>query len=293
MVIEMGNSLILKLRQEYHKNICRDILGLRKGSSCYNIADKDSNASVQLAQGLVTRLEYPLCEKPLSGQKAGALFGKYTMVFLEESFKHLNHIRPGNWGFSVSQAKPGIAAFDQYEHLNQLQRVLEEHSDLKAALGGDYLITPDIIVSRMAIHDRDLNAKENLVAADERIAKHTPLRSANFSGEKLILHASISCKWTMRSDRAQNTRTEALNLIRNRKGKTPHIVAVTFEPMPSRLSSIAMGTGDVDCTYHGALYELLDSAREMENDDYFHFLMDLVNGRRLRDISDLPFDLAQ
>lgn len=31
-------------------------------------------------------------------------------------------------------------------------------------------------------------------------------------------HASISAKFTMRSDRAQNSRTEALNLIRNRKG---------------------------------------------------------------------------
>ncbi len=37
------------------------------------------------------------------------------------------------------------------------------------------------------------------------------------------------------SDRAQNTRSEALNLIRNRKGRLPHIVVVTEEPSPSRL----------------------------------------------------------
>jgi hypothetical protein len=96
----------------------------------------------------------------------------------------------------------------------------------------------------------------------------------------------------MRSDRAQNTRTEALNLIRNRKGKTPHIIAVTFEPMPSRLASIAMGTGDVDCTYHAALIELIKSTNESANQDQAEILQTLVDGRRLRDISDLPFDLA-
>ena len=78
----------------------------------------------------------------------------------------------------------------------------------------------------------------------------------------------------MRSDRAQNTRTEALNLIRGRKGNTPLIVAVTFEPLPSRIASLAMGTGDLDCTYHGALNELLEAvidsgtARALKNPNY-------------------------
>ena len=96
----------------------------------------------------------------------------------------------------------------------------------------------------------------------------------------------------MRSDRAQNTRTEALNLIRNRKGPTPRIVVVTMEPLPSRLASIARGTGDVDCTYHGALNELLAAVRESGRDESIEILDELVNGRRLRDISDLPFDLV-
>lgn len=114
----------------------------------------------------------------------------------------------------------------------------------------------------------------------------------NFEGTRNILHASISCKWTMRSDRSQNTRTEALNPIRNRKGQVPHIVAVTLEPMPTRLASIAMGTGDVDCTYHSAFYELKEAVDESGNSDQAEMLDTLISGRRLRDISDLPFDLA-
>jgi hypothetical protein len=96
----------------------------------------------------------------------------------------------------------------------------------------------------------------------------------------------------MRSDRSQNTRTEALNLMRNRKGRNPHIVAVVMEPMAGRIASIAMGTGDIDCTYHAALDELLQATIDLGYEDAEDTLNILIEGRRLRDISDLPLDLA-
>ena len=106
------------------------------------------------------------------------------------------------------------------------------------------------------------------------------------------MHASISAKWTIRSDRAQNSRTEALNLIRNRKGHLPHIVVVTAEPLPSRLASLAMGTGDIDCVYHFALYELLEAVKRTGAEDALDMLNVLISGKRLKDISDLPLDLS-
>ena len=100
----------------------------------------------------------------------------------------------------------------------------------------------------------------------------------------------------MRSDRAQNSRTEALNLIRNRKGRTPHIVVVTGEPLPSRIASLAVGTGDIDCVYHFALDELIkaveDYGAENGREDIVEQLDSLIVGRRLKDISDLPLDLC-
>ena len=96
----------------------------------------------------------------------------------------------------------------------------------------------------------------------------------------------------MRSDRAQNSRTEALNLIRNRKGHLPHVMVVTGEPLPSRLASLALGTGDIDCVYHIALYELLKAVHDYDRDDICETLNNLVRGKRLKDISDLPLDLA-
>jgi type II restriction enzyme ngoMIV (fragment) len=103
---------------------------------------------------------------------------------------------------------------------------------------------------------------------------------------------ATSAKWTMRSDRAQNSRTEALGLIRNRKGNLPHIAVVTGEPLPGRLASLALGTGDIDCMYHFALYELIDAVNATGAEDSIELLDVLIKGKRLKDISDLPLDLA-
>lgn len=91
-----------------------------------------------------------------------------------------------------------------------------------------------------------------------------------------MLHASISAKFTMRSNRAQNSRTEALNLIRNRKGHLLHIVVTTAEPMPNRLASLALGTGDIDCMYHFALNELVRAVSEVGSEDAVETLETLV-----------------
>ena len=106
----------------------------------------------------------------------------------------------------------------------------------------------------------------NEVVNQKDIAYLTPLRQTNHQIPTPILHASISCKLTLRSDRSQNARTEGLNLIRNRKGHTPHIVVVTAEPMPTRITSLALGTGDIDCVYHFGLNELMKAAKDSKNE---------------------------
>lgn len=287
-----ARSKMNQLRVDYHKKICGRLLGQRGGSDGLSLADSHSKTSKALSVALAEQLPYPLCVELPSPQASGTVFAELTCDYLDAALKHLLHIRPGEWSFSTSQAGAGISSFDQYEHLQELRRVLEEHPELRAALGGDYLVTPDIIVARAPLPDADINTHERLVREDDDIAAATPLRSVNVPGERSILHASVSCKWTIRSDRGQNTRTEALNLIRNRKGKTPIIVAATAEPMPTRLASLAMGTGDLDCVYHAFLPELRAAAAAGDSDSQRDMLCTLVDGRRLRDISDLPFDLA-
>ncbi len=278
------------LRKDYHRNICSSILGIKKGIP--NIADSSSKSSTILAEGIIENLKYKLCSKPPKGQTCGARFAEHTMDYLNKAFDQLGHIRPGNWFFSAGQGRQGIAAFDQYNHLAYLKKLQENNKELASIVGSDYLITPDIIVARMPLKEKEINAGALLTDRKSGIARYTPLRQINYDKSNSILHASISCKWTIRSDRTQNTRTEALNLIRNRKGNTPHIVAVIAEPLPTRIAAIAMGTGDIDCVYHMALYELMKAAKKSGLADQLEMLESLIEGRRLRDISDLVFDLA-
>lgn len=147
------------------------------------------------------------------------------------------------------------------------------------------------IVARAPVSDAAINEHGTIVTAEGQ-PRLTPLRADISDNPKPILHASISCKLTLRSDRSQNARTEGLNLIRNRKGGTPHIAVVTAEPLPSRIASLALGAGDIDCVYHFALPELTAAAKSIGNEAVTDTLNELIQGNRLRDISDLPFDLA-
>ncbi|TES93856.1 MAG: restriction endonuclease, partial [Desulfobacteraceae bacterium] len=281
-------ALFNQIRRRYHEKLFKNVLGSRGKSKGLNIADSSSKSSLKIAKLMVERIGLPLCKNPPVGQTAGTLFGQFTTEFVQKAFSFLQHLRPGNWIYSTTGGT-GIAGFVQYQHLLDLKKVLDENPDIRATLGGDYFVTPDVIIARIPVSDKEINKNKTLLDANkEDVSKLTPLRLSNQSENIVsILHAIISCKWTMRSDRAQNIRTEALNLIRNRKGHTPHIVAVTLEPLPTRLASIAMGTGDIDCTYHGALYELIDAVTEGGLEDQEEVLRTLINGRRLRDISDL------
>ena len=226
----------------------------------------------------------------ISGQTLGKQFELLTMKFLQETFPYLQSLRPGKWSILQlgNNNRFKTSDFEQYEHLAYLSTLTAENAQLAAALGNDYLVAPDVVIYRDLYSDEEINAEQCIV--DKNISKMADLRKIN--GGKPLLHASVSAKYTMRSDRAQNSRTEALNLIRNRKGHLPHIVVVTAEPMPNRLASLALGTGDIDCVYHFALYELIRAVHEVGSEDAVEILETLVQGKRLKDISDLPLDLA-
>ena len=284
---------IAELRAEYHARICQEIIRIqpgRKHGEYPNFADGTNLSSVKIAWEIVHQLGCKENHTSIKGQTTGGRFETITRDFLQAAFDALHHLRPGNWAYSTTQT--AISGFEQYTHLAYLEQVVASDTALSAALGGDYIVKPDIVISRLPVEDAEINREQPFVQGASPYAQLTPLRKANRHTPRSMLHASISCKWTIRSDRAQNTRTEALNLIRNRKGHLPHIVAVTAEPLPTRLAALALGTGDLDCVYHFALPELHQAIAEIDNPDQLDMLNVLVDGRRLRDISDLPFDLA-
>ena len=282
-------SLFSRERKKYHKSLIENaVLTVDKDGIPSN-ADKSSKLSVAIAKGIAGKLVAETAKKA-DGQTSGANFEVENMKFLSATFPKLKNLRPGSWHIVKLGNRNAIktSSFAQYEHLEYLNKLTETDAKLAASMGNDYMIAPDVVIYRDAVNDSEINKTQIIV--DDQTAKMAYIRKKN--GGLPILHASISAKWTMRSDRAQNSRTEALGLIRNRKGNLPHIVVVTGEPLPSRLASLALGTGDIDCVYHFALYELIEAVQVTGAEDSIELFNVLVQGKRLKDISDLPLDLA-
>lgn len=240
-----------------------------------------------LAAGVARRL--PAAEAlKMNGSASGRAFERAVEVFIEESLPIFPDPVVGRM-----KVEPGryISDFAQYAHLDEIQAAVRRNPELEATLGGDYLVKPDLVISWDPLTGEEVIPV--IGTARGTWPTLSPVTTESPGGGLPILHASVSCKWTIRSDRVQNTRTEALNLVRNRKGRTPHIVAVTMEPLPNRIAAIAIGTGDIDCVYHAALHELRAAAAEIAESDpgVADRLEMMVSSRRLRDIADLPLDL--
>ncbi|WP_405720560.1 NgoMIV family type II restriction endonuclease [Anaerovibrio slackiae] len=288
-------ALIAEARNHFYERLFEtNTLTLTKAGVASN-ADTSSRGSKAIAGKIIDILRdkhnYVVnTVDKISGQTLGRQFELLTMEFLQETFPHLQNLRPGQWSILQlgNNNRLKTSDFEQYEHLAYLNALTAENAQLAAALGNDYMVAPDVVIYRSLYEDDEINAGQCIVNDD--ICKMAAIRKSN--GGKPLLHASVSAKYTMRSDRAQNSRTVALNLIRNRKGHLPHIVVVTAEPMPNRLASLALGTGDIDCVYHFALYELIEAVNEVGSEDAREILETLVQGKRLKDISDLPLDLA-
>ncbi len=233
-----------------------DILGLRNGFP--NNADRDNRTSVAIAHDLLAQaMGGAVPRVALPEDAAGTELERAVEAYLAESLPGIDPQRRWEVG-----RRRQVAAFSQYEHLARLNELVRADATLRVELGRDYVIKPDVTVG---------------VGVDDGAP---------------ALHAAISCKWTIRSDRVQNIRHEAVILTRNRRGRQPHIVAVTAEPLPSRLASIAMGTGEVDAVYHVALTELIAATERVGGNDQLDLLMMLVAQRRLLDFSVLPQVLA-
>ncbi len=282
-------ALIAEARKKYHAGLLANAVLTIDSKSVPSNADSSSKLSVRIAQGIARQLMAEEQEKTV-GQTTGAKFEQLNMEFLEETFPNLQNLRPGKWHIAKLGNRNAIktSSFSQYEHLDYLNQLTKEDAKLAASMGNDYMVAPDVVIYRETETDEVINMQQLIV--DDAICRLSNIRKSN--GGLPILHASISAKWTMRSDRAQNSRTEALGLIRNRKGHLPHIVVVTGEPLPARIASLALGTGDIDCVYHFALYELVQAVKDVNAEDALEMLNILINGKRLKDISDLPLDLA-
>lgn len=287
----MAQSLLSQARSAFHAGLLEQTLTVDLQGIASN-ADKSNAQSRAFAAHIARSLRQETTHERAAGQTLGGTFEKAVASFLSATFLHLTPLRPGNWevhNFGGTRRGNPLASLEPYRHLDELDRIVTANPELLSVLGNAYTIAPDVIITRGPVSDDQLNEHEDLV--DTEYGTLSPIR-CHKPKQSRILHAVISCKWTLRSDRAQNARSEALQLIRNRKGRAPHIVVVTGEPTPSRISSLALGTGDIDTVYHFALPELQAAVNEHGNSESRELLSMMVEGQRVRDIADLPLDLT-
>lgn len=227
------------------------LLGASQSSGVPNIADSDSKTSTAIAAHMFNAANVTGIA-PAGGQAAGRLLEEGVRDFLRVELPILDPHR--QW---TVERKRLVSDFDQYRHLANLQALIDHDTSgtLSTEIGRDYLIRPDVTVAIPT------------AAGDP------------------FLHAAIPCKWTIRSDRVQNIRHEGVILTRHRRGRQPHIVTVTPEPLPTRLASIARGTGEVDAVYHLMLPELQSATAAVGTKEQQRVLDELVRQGRIR-----PFD---
>ncbi|MGX6397194.1 NgoMIV family type II restriction endonuclease [Rothia kristinae] len=291
--------LLDRARRVFHRALIDErVLVTRPGSWVPSNADTGSGSSLRYARAIAEGIGAVEAHPRSPGHSAGRSFERAVAAYLQAVLQALDGIRPGEWTVrrlgdrgADGTIRDASEIFEQYEHLAALREIVEGSRDLRAVLGAEAdLLAPDVVVMRSPLSDRDLNAVTRLVDPLGPLASASPLRSA--VQPKPLLHAVVSCRWTLRSDRAQQAKAEAQQLIRNRRGRAPHLVMVTGEPMPSRLAAVALGTGELDCVYHFALHELMDAIDPAVDPAGAELMHTMVQGRRLRDISDLPLDLA-
>jgi hypothetical protein len=218
-----------------------------------NCADVASDQSKLLAGAMLDALGVPRGVPSDVPRDPGRPLETYVARSLAADLPEIDPTRP--WHCS-EKGRP-ITEFLQYSHLKDVDELVRENAELRITLGRDYLITPDVCVT---------------------------LLPENGSGQS-FLHAAVSCKWTIRSDRVQNIRHENNQMIRHRRARLPHLVTVTAEPLPSRLASIARGTGEVDAVYHIAFDELADAVKRHGSREQRSAWWECVGQRRL-----LPFN---
>lgn len=189
-----------------------------------NNADVDNAESLTLGVAMLEALGKPTEADAPAPANPGGLLEEAVKLDLEQALPALDPSR--SWQVLRGRV---ITDYSQYVHLLQLNRLVASNPTLSITIGQDYLIKPDVVVG---------------------------LTGVPTSNQLPFLHAAVSCKWTIRSDRVQNIRHENNQMVRHRRGRQPHLVAVTAEPLPSRLASIARGTGEVDAVYHVAYDEL-------------------------------------
>lgn len=251
------NRLGWKPATKASEDTCVDLFGERIAP---NVADLGSAESLRIAGEVYKALNIEGTVPSLTKESSGAALEREVEADMGNNLPQLDSTR--EWLISRTG---DVSRYAQFRHLRELQQLFEVNPALRATVARDYQVKTDVYVG--VKHPQDPRAMP-------------------------FLHAAISCKWTIRSDRVQNVRYEFATLVRTRRGRLPHLVLVTAEPLPSRLVSIARGTGEVDAVYHVLFDELNDAIPNAATKEQQAHWDELVSQGRLLPYTQLAANLT-
>jgi NgoMIV restriction enzyme len=139
-----------------------------------NFADVDNAESLRIAAGVLDVLAIERAVNPAVPLAPGGPLEQAVCDHLSEELARRHADREWLVGRGTV-----ITGFDQYAHLSAVDSLVRANPELRITIGMDYLIRPDVTVG---------------------------LGHAVTASGLPPLHAAISCKWTIRSDRVQNIR---------------------------------------------------------------------------------------
>ena len=165
-------ALIAQARRKYHSGLLTNGVLTIDAKGVPSNADRSSNLSIAIAQGIARRLLANEQEKAL-GQTAGAKFEQLNMEFIEATFPYLQNLRPGKWHIAKLGNRNSIktSSFAQYEHLDYLSQLTKGDARLAASMGNDYMVAPDVVVYRETESDEVIN--ERLLIVDDTVCEPT------------------------------------------------------------------------------------------------------------------------
>lgn len=204
-----------------------------------------------------------------------------------------------------------VNTFQQYRHVGAFSDITAEPSlaftkawKRFAAEARKRIVTPQSAVARL---QRLIEDVESATAADvqlrqkvldeigaESLLKLDVVEARTQPAHLPELEIGLSLKWSLRTDRAQDRRSQGAKLSALRRGRMPHFAAVTMEPRPYMLYLLGGGSGDVDCVYHlhlralkAAIDEVYGSRTDKTSQRIRARFQRLIEQRRVRDYDEL------
>lgn len=149
------------LRDDFHEALRQDLLGVRLTNGqprtvpiqghnfpVFSNADGHNVVSVVLCAGVAQRLQVAATPRTGGGSTSGNAFERCTRDFVTDALDLFAHLHRRQL---VTLPGRSIGHYAQFEHLDAIQALVQTSPQLQAALGGDYLVKPDILVSGSSI----------------------------------------------------------------------------------------------------------------------------------------------